>query len=99
MGPTDWTFVAVMRFDQADLSRFLESTALTQKPDARYPKKDFASWFPAPVSAAFTPVTVDHMQVHGRRFDAAPFSTESSGPGSFFVIDGAPFIVLRRTER
>jgi hypothetical protein len=99
MGPADWTFVAVMRFDPTDLSRFLESTTLTQNPDARYPKKDLAAWFPATVSSAFTPASADHMQVRGRRFDATPFSTKPSTAGSFFVIDGAPFIVLRRTEQ
>ena len=97
-GPTDWTFVAVMRFDPKTLATFVKEGGLTEKGDPRFPRNEVAPWFPAPVTAALEPASPTHMRVKGQRFDAAPFARGPGPPGSFFVLDEVPFVILRRPQ-
>jgi hypothetical protein len=98
IGPTDWTFLAVMRFEPATLAAFVKDGHLVEKPDPKFPRNEVAPWFPAPVTAALQPVSDTHVRVKGRRYDAAPFARAPAPPGSFFVLDDAPFVILRRPQ-
>jgi hypothetical protein len=98
LGPTDWTFLAVMRFDPAALTEFVNSGQLVEKGEPRFPKNEVAPWLPSQVTAALQPGTGTHLRIKGRRFDAAPFARESSGAGSLFFLDDVPFVVLRRPQ-
>ena len=98
MGPTDHTFVAVMRFEAKALETFLNSNKLTEKTEARFPSHEVAPWFPPAVMAALEPLDADYKRVKGRRFEATPFAKGPGVPGSFFVLHDAPFVILRRPE-
>jgi hypothetical protein len=87
-----------MRFDPQVLARFVTAGQLSEKPEPRFPRKEVAAWFPEPVTAALLPDSETHMRVKGRRFDAAPFARGSGPAGSFFVLDDAPFVILRRPQ-
>jgi hypothetical protein len=95
-GPTDWTFLAVMRFDRDALASFMRTGGLVEKGEPRFPRAEVAPWFPPEVRAALQPDGESHVRVKGRRFDAAPFALGDAPAGSFFVLEDAPFIVLRR---
>lgn len=98
LGPTDWTLVAVMRFDARALSDYLKSAKLADKGEPRYPRKDVAAWFPPEVRAALQPLSEQHVRVKGKRYDGEPFALGTGPSGSFFVLDDAPFVILRRSQ-
>jgi hypothetical protein len=98
VGPTDWTFLAVMRFDPQTLEEFVKSGKLVEKLEPRLPRKEIAAWFPPEVIAALEPAGDTHMRVKGRRFDGSPFARGTATTGSFFVLDHSPFVILRRPQ-
>ena len=101
-GPTDWIFVAVMRFDAATLKSFLTNTKLDERAPATISRSLVATWFPREVTSTFTPLNEKEYKVRGRKFMATPFSAKPStqsdwgNAGTFLVLEGLPFVVLQR---
>ena len=101
-GPTDWVFVAVMRFDPLALKQLLDTTSLDERTPATISRSDVAPWFPHEVASAFTPFDEKQYKVKGREFTATPFAakpgtlSDHGSVGTFIVLDGSPFVILQR---
>lgn len=101
-GPTDWIFVAVMRFDPQALQKLSVTPNLDERKPATILKTEVAPWFPKELMPALTSFDEQHYKVKGRKFTATPFAakpgtqSDHASVGSFFVIEGLPFVILRR---
>ena len=100
--PTDWIFVAVMRFEPQALQNFLAAATLDERLPATILRSEVAPWFPKEIESAFTALDEKKYKIKGRKFTATPFAvkpgtqSDQGNVGSFLVIEGLPYVILRR---
>lgn len=93
LGPTDYTLVAVMRFDRDELARLLADAGIED--DRQLGSPLTLPWFPPAVKAALR----DNgdggpSSARGRTFDGAPFARGAFLNGSFTVFEGGEYVLL-----
>lgn len=91
-----------MRFEPQALQKLLRTPNLDEREPATILRTEVAPWFPKEIMPALTSVDDQHYQVKGQKFTATPFAakpgtqSDHGSVGTFFVIDGLPFVILRR---
>jgi hypothetical protein len=92
LGPTDYLWVIVMRFDRAVLAR-LTAGLPRSTTAARLGDRTNRPWFPAAVRAAIQRDGAD-VVVRGQRFDSPLFHHNALGRGSFTVVEGGEYVLV-----
>ena len=94
LGPTDYGFEAVLKYDRDALTRLRTHTRRIrpEKPSIRL--WDRRDWYPAPVFSAIKRCETDGWCIEGERYAGDAFLKGGFVTGSFIVPDGQEYIIL-----
>jgi len=92
LGPTDYDWVIVMRFDRSTLTRLTADLPRSTRA-ARFTADTNRPWFPPDVRAAIVRDGGD-LTARGQRFESTLFCEAGIGCDSFIVLEGGEYVLL-----
>lgn len=93
-GPTDYVFMAVLRFDRETLAKALKDAVPLGEESTGLVSIENRPWFPPAVTAAIQPGDANKSFVLGRRFQPGLFNDGRFTFGHFTVLDGGEYVIL-----